>query len=236
VHGNKNSARNHCFLTLPSLTPDSKVEGLVSRKARGGSTPLGRIAKPLLTQGFRAFRIEERTIWRAPTGTDSVARTPLTIRCNSTACIVSRPMAPEPSSVDRADFEAALGRLENGPLHRFADFETVADLPREGAAIYTIWDDAGDLIYVGVSGRSATSTTGPWGRLRSHWNGRRSGDQFSVYVADHYVLPELSQEQVEAIAAKEPSLFMDDLVAAVIRERFSFRVVVVPESVEFVVP
>jgi hypothetical protein len=138
-------------------------------------------------------------------------------------------MAPEPSSIDTSDLEDVLGRLQNGPLHRFADFETVADLPREGAAVYTIWDDEGALIYVGVSGRSATSTTGPWGRLRSHWNGRRSGDQFCVYVADHYVLPDLSTEQIQAIAAKEPSLLMDDLIAAVIRDRFSFRIAVVPD-------
>jgi hypothetical protein len=32
----------------------------------------------------------------------------------------------------------------------------LTDIPRAGAAIYTIWDDAGELIYVGVSGRSAT--------------------------------------------------------------------------------
>ena len=85
----------------------------------------------------------------------------------------------------------------------FADFPTLTDLPRTGAAIYTIWDYAGALVYVGVSGRSATSTTGPWGRLRSHWGGRRSGDQFWVYVADHYFLPDLTRDQFEAIAAPE---------------------------------
>lgn len=103
--------------------------------------------------------------------------------------------------------------LEHGGLHRFADFPTLADLPRQGAAIYTIWDDAGAFIYVGVAGRNPSGKRGPWGRLRSHWNGRRSGDQFCVYVADHYVLPELTREQVEAIAAQESTLFMDDLVA-----------------------
>lgn len=102
----------------------------------------------------------------------------------------------------------------------------LTDIPRAGAAIYTIWDDAGELIYVGVSGRSATSRTGPWGRLRSHWNGRRSGDQFAVYVADHYVLPGLTGDQVERIAAREPTLYMDDLVAAYVREYFCFRIAV----------
>ena len=85
--------------------------------------------------------------------------------------------------------EQLLHELERGPLHRFGDFKTLADIPRTGAAVYTIWDEESALIYVGVSGRSETSTRGPWGRLRSHWNGRRSGDQFAVYVADHHVLP-----------------------------------------------
>ena len=122
-----------------------------------------------------------------------------------------------------------LDALEHGPLHRFSDFPELADIPRAGAAVYTVWDDAGGLVYAGVSGRSRTSKTGPWGRLRSHWIGRRSSDQFCVYVADHYVLPGLTREQVDAIADAEPSLFLDDLVAAVIRKRFAFRVVVVPD-------
>jgi hypothetical protein len=122
-----------------------------------------------------------------------------------------------------------LHELEHGPIYRFGDFKTLADLPRTGAAVYTIWDDDGALIYVGVSGRSETSRRGPWGRLLSHWNGRRTGDQFAVYVADHYVLPTLTREQIEAIAAPEPTLYMDDLVAAFVREHFAFRLAVAPD-------
>lgn len=122
-----------------------------------------------------------------------------------------------------------LESLERGPLHRFAEFPTLTAIPRAGAAIHTIWDDARELIYVGVSGRSATSRTGPWGRLRSHWNGRRSGDQFCVYVAGHYVLPDLTRDRVEAIAAREPTLYLDDLVAAYVREHFYFRIAVAPD-------
>ena len=48
-------------------------------------------------------------------------------------------------------------------------------------------------------------------------------------MADHYVLPELSRDQIEAIAADDPSLFIDDLVAAVVQEQFSFRVADVPD-------
>jgi hypothetical protein len=138
-------------------------------------------------------------------------------------------LVPAESPLD-PNLRPLLSDLESGPLHRFADFESVAaDLPRTGALVYTIWDDARALIYVGVSGRNPTSQTGPWRRLRAHWTGRRSGNQFAIYVADHYVLPELSRDQIEAIAADDPSLFVDDLVARVVRERFSFRVAIAPD-------
>jgi hypothetical protein len=120
-----------------------------------------------------------------------------------------------------------LETLEQGPLHRFCELQALESVPRTGAAVYTIWDHAGELIYVGVSGRSPTSKTGPWGRLRSHWNGRRSGDQFCVYVADHYVLPDLTPQQIAAIADREPTLFIDDLVAERVRRDFCFRIAIV---------
>ena len=44
-----------------------------------------------------------------------------------------------------------------------------------------------------------------------------------LYVADHYVLPALTREQV-AIAAPDPTLSMDDLVADHVRAHFGFRV------------
>ena len=71
--------------------------------------------------------------------------------------------------------------------------------------MYTIFDGE-RFIYVGMGGtniKKAPETTdldaptdvaapdeprkpkgGLWGRLRSHWGGQRSGDQFSVYVCD----------------------------------------------------
>ena len=64
-------------------------------------------------------------------------------------------------------------------------------------------------------------------RLRSHASGRRSGDQFCVYVADHYVLPELSRKQIEAI--RDSLLSMDTLVREKIHADFGFRFVVVDD-------
>jgi hypothetical protein len=63
--------------------------------------------------------------------------------------------------------------------------------------------------------------------VRSHASGRRSGDQFCVYVADHYVLPELTREQVEAI--RDSRLSMDALVREKIHAAFGFRFVAVDD-------
>jgi hypothetical protein len=84
--------------------------------------------------------------------------------------------------------EEQLRQLGDGAEHRFAEFAAAgAVLPRSGAGVDTIWDAAGELVYVGVAGRNPAGT-GLASRLRSHASGRRSGDQFCVYVADHYVM------------------------------------------------
>ena len=80
-------------------------------------------------------------------------------------------------------------RAERGPLHRFADYATLtAVIPGSGAGVYTIWDDEGGPVYAGIAGRNPAGK-GLASRPRSHASGRRSGDQFCVYVADHYVHP-----------------------------------------------
>ena len=122
---------------------------------------------------------------------------------------------------------ALIDQLERGPLHRFADYATLASvIPRSGAGVYTIWDDSGELIYAGIAGRNPAGT-GLASRLRSHANGRRSGDQFCVYVADHYVLPQLTRPQVEAI--RDSKLSMDALVREKISSAFGFRFIVVDD-------
>ncbi len=117
--------------------------------------------------------------------------------------------------------EAHLEELTHGPAHRFSEFRNLSDIvPRAGAGIYTIWDDAATLVYVGIAGRNPDGS-GLASRLRSHASGRRSGDQFCVYVADHYVMPELTREQIEAI--RDGELSMDSLVRDCIHQRFTFR-------------
>jgi hypothetical protein len=63
--------------------------------------------------------------------------------------------------------------------------------------------------------------------LRSHASGRRSGDQFCVYVADRYVLPELTRDRIDAI--RESRVSVDTLVREKIQTSFGFRFVVVDD-------
>jgi hypothetical protein len=51
---------------------------------------------------------------------------------------------------------------------------------------------------------SSEYAQGIYTRLQSHASGRRSGDQFSVYVADRLVLPTLSHDDINAIALGRP--------------------------------
>jgi hypothetical protein len=117
-------------------------------------------------------------------------------------------------------------QLSSGPKTRFRDFDRRA-IP-SGAGVYTIWDDEDALIYVGMSGRGlrpgAPTRNAPHGlvtRLLSHAQGRRSGDQFCVYVADRFVLPSLTRGQIELISQGQESL--DLLVRAHIRQHLWFR-------------
>ena len=98
------------------------------------------------------------------------------------------------------DFRPFLGALAGGQAHSFSEFEgTAADIPMS-AGVYTIWDSEGVLVYVGIAGRSKSPTTpGLRGRLKSHANGKRSGDQFCCYVADHYVLPDLTLDDLRRV-------------------------------------
>jgi hypothetical protein len=119
----------------------------------------------------------------------------------------------------------SLIQLISGPVHWFSDWPTGA-VPKSGAVVYTIWNREGSFIYVGMSGRSFIGGTegngkaGPWGRLNSHASGRRSGDQFCVYVADRLVLPTLHNRIAEIV---DGSLSMDGATRDYIRANLGFR-------------
>jgi hypothetical protein len=128
--------------------------------------------------------------------------------------------------------KALLFELASGPTFRFADWP-VAQVPRVAAGLYSIWEQE-TLLYVGMSGQGggagkealavAIKRNRPWGlrtRLASHASGRRSGDQFCVYVADYLVLPKLAPCDIQEIANRKASF--DEHVKRYIRDRLVFR-------------
>ena len=142
-------------------------------------------------------------------------------------------MSPETAAAD-----PAMSELLNGPLYRFADWPNQA-VPHGRAGVYSVWR-GDEFIYVGISGRGmrATSETvdnlttkpqkGLWGRLSAHANGRRSGDQFCIYVFDRLLLPNLTREQIERAATGQLSL--DGLVRNFIRESLGYRFALTTDS------
>ena len=131
-----------------------------------------------------------------------------------------------------------LEQLQDGPEFRFRDWPNDA-VPKVCAGVYTIWD-VRTLIYAGMSGRSltqdiitqrraaATGRQGLFKRLRSHARGRRSGDQFCVYVADRLVLAALGEADINAIASGTRKF--DAIVREYIHAHFSYRFVEVPDG------
>jgi hypothetical protein len=126
--------------------------------------------------------------------------------------------------------------LAQNEAYSFAKWPNSA-VPTFGAGVYTVWHRDGRFIYVGMSGRGISTDTprrnSPQGlhtRLNSHASGRRSGDQFCVYVADRLVLPTLSREDIAAIASGHRQ--MDAFVRRYIHENLSYRFVILPDGAE----
>ncbi len=134
-----------------------------------------------------------------------------------------------------------LEALASGPLAWFRDWPN-PDAPLIAAGVYTVWDGK-HFVYAGMAGKglSADRITAlranlggkPKGlreRLASHAAGRRSGDQFCVYVADRLVLPMLRPNEIRAIGAGE--LRFDALVRKYIHEHLAYRWIEVRDAAE----
>jgi len=130
--------------------------------------------------------------------------------------------------------------LKSGVLYPFATWPNSA-VPTAAAGVYSIWNNNGTLIYVGMSGRGMSNEhlvesqamgrkRGLYTRLNSHASGARSGDQFCVYIADRLVLPTLTQEEIKAIS--ERSIAFDHLVREYIHANLSYRFVLTHDGEE----
>jgi hypothetical protein len=137
-----------------------------------------------------------------------------------------------------SSIEAQLQALKNGPLHHFVDWPNKV-MPRAAAGVYTVWNRADDFVYVGMAGHGKSAedidtalakgkTTGLRDRLGSHASGRRSGDQFCVYVQDLLLLPKLSTDEIDKILTRE--LAIDRLVRDYVHEHLSYRYVVTEDG------
>jgi hypothetical protein len=140
------------------------------------------------------------------------------------------------------EFEMALGRLSTGRVRGFHE-PIDPDIPRVVAGCYTIWNEKGEFVYAGMAGRTLTAETinaaqadpraritGLRDRLATHRGGRRSGDQFSVYVFDRFVLGLLSAEAIsEAVAGTRR---LDEDVRRFIHSHLSYRWVEMPSGAD----
>ena len=68
-------------------------------------------------------------------------------------------------------------------------------IPNKGSIIYSVWNKEEKFIYIGISGlQKSLEKRSPLSRMISHASGRRSGDQFCIYIHDFYVIPKLIEE------------------------------------------
>jgi hypothetical protein len=130
--------------------------------------------------------------------------------------------------------------LQDGPVFKFADWPS-DQVPRRAAGVYTVWR-RDEFIYVGMSGRGAQSEDfvaspdrpgtpmGLWTRLNSHASGRRSGDQFNVYICDRFIIPALTPGQQHDIG--QGQLLLDRLTRDYIREHLGYRFLVCRDGEE----
>jgi hypothetical protein len=127
-----------------------------------------------------------------------------------------------------------IAALELGPRYRFADWPN-HDIEPGRAGVYTVWE--GDqFIYVGMAGRTMgvdpeklpgkdSPTLKPSNplvsRLGAHAAGRRSGDQFCVYVCDRFIVPFLGPDALQELA--EGDLKLDLSTKHHIRTYYDYR-------------
>ena len=118
------------------------------------------------------------------------------------------------------NLEQLWDELNQQPVHRFADWPN-RDVPKGKPGVYLIYHE-GRWIYIGMSFKNLQS------RLSSHASGRRSGDQFCVYVGDRLVMSKLSIDQMKGVFSGEYSL--DDAIKEFVRSQLSYRYLVVTDD------
>jgi predicted GIY-YIG superfamily endonuclease len=118
------------------------------------------------------------------------------------------------------NLEQLWDELNQQPVHRFADWPN-RDVPKGKPGVYLIYHE-GRWIYIGMSFKNLQS------RLSQHASGRRSGDQFCVYVGDRLVMSKLSIDQMKGVFSGEYSL--DDAIKEYVRSQLTYRYLLVVDD------
>ena len=95
-------------------------------------------------------------------------------------------------------------------------------IPNKGSIIYLVWDKKENFIYIGISRlQKSLEKRSPLSRMVSHASGRKSGDQFCIYIHDFYVIPKLIEK-----GQYSPSIgVFDKLTKDFIQSNLSYRFV-----------
>jgi predicted GIY-YIG superfamily endonuclease len=124
-------------------------------------------------------------------------------------------MAPEP-----LDLEELWYQLNRQPVHAFADWPN-REIPKGKPGAYLIYQSS-KWIYIGMTFKNLQS------RLNQHASGRRSGDQFCVYLGDRLVMPKLGIDQMKDLFSGELSL--DHEIKKFVRSQLSYRYLLVKDD------
>ena len=122
--------------------------------------------------------------------------------------------------IQMPNLEQLWDELNRQPVHRFADWPN-KDVPKGKLGVYLIYHED-RWIYIGMSFINLQS------RLNQHASGRRSGDQFCVYVGDRLVMPKLGIDQMKGVFSGEYSL--DDAIKEFVRSQLSNRYLLVADD------
>jgi len=123
-------------------------------------------------------------------------------------------------SPESADLDELWYQLNHQPLHAFADWPN-REIPKGKPGVYLVYQGS-KWIYVGMANKNLL------GRLTQHVRGRRSGDQFCVYLGDRLVMPKLDIDQMKGVFSGETSL--DDEIRKFVRSQLSYRYLLVQDD------
>ncbi len=120
--------------------------------------------------------------------------------------------------------EVLHGLFSNDVTLKPFNSESLKDIPRYGSIIYTVFLDKREFIYVGIGGLSGKTVhdRNPRSRILQHTQGRRSGDQFCIYIQDFYVIPSLMGTPYRPVKG-----YLDRLTKEFIQSRLMYRYAVI---------